>query len=215
MWLEHLTRRGSAVAQFAHHVFFLAAGAYLVPISQACQLFIKQFKAVHPANLVEVPENSSTICLRSVYKTAAHQVEIICRAILPTTYSYLVHIWSIFYLYLMTVIRLQEGSTNSLQKQFSSFCRLLFLHAWVEINSYFWVRCGNTACWSAFHDSFFDPYLMTSILGWLQAGPLDQTMTQSGLMAGYACVFVQPITSHGRRPCHAMPYNTTFYNLMA
>ena len=118
----------------------------------------------------------------------------------------------------MTVIRLQEGSTNSLQKQFSSFCRLLFLHAWVEINSYFWVRCGNTACWSAFHDSFFDPYLMTSILGWLQAGPLDQTMTQSGLMAGYACVFVQPITSHGRRPCmpyHTyIPYNTTFYYLM-
>ena len=149
MRLEHLTRRGSAVAQFAHHVFFLAAGAYLVPVSQACQLFLnlkpgtwnllvpirqagqlflKLFKAVHPANL-EVPENSSTICLRSVYKTAAHQVEIICRAILPTTYSYLVHIWSIFYLYLMTVIRLQEGSTNSLQKQFSSFCRLLFLHA--------------------------------------------------------------------------------------
>ena len=50
---------------------------------------------------------------------------------------------------------------------------------------------------------FFDPYLMTSILGWLQAALLDQTMTQAGL-AGDACVFVQPIINHGRRLCHTL-----------
>ena len=119
--------------------------------------------------------------------------------------SYLVHIW---------------WQLSVFKKGWVIPCKISYplLQAWVEIISYFWVRCGNTACWSAFHDSFFDPYLMTSILGWLQAGPLDQTMTQSGLMAGYACVFVQPITSHGRRPCmpyHTyIPYNTTFYYLM-
>ena len=66
--LKHLTRRGSAVAQFAHEVFFLAApGAYQASMSiikPACQLFLKQFKAVHSANLeVPVPENSSVVWL--------------------------------------------------------------------------------------------------------------------------------------------------------
>ena len=44
MWLEHLTRRSSAVAQFAHHVFFLAAagGAYLASAYQASMSIISQ-----------------------------------------------------------------------------------------------------------------------------------------------------------------------------